>query len=92
LKSGALSRGTVIGLITASGKGAIVLSTATDGTKDPYGVLTEDIDATAADVETTVYVTGEFNEDALTFGGEDTKATHKVGMRQIGLFLKPINK
>lgn len=86
--AGALTRGTVLGLVTASGKLTIVDSSKSDGTETPYAVLAEDVDATSADKTCAVYLTGEFNIDKLVFGGSDTAATHKVNARKIGIFFK----
>ena len=86
--AGVLTRGTVLGLVTASGKLNIVDSTKSDGTQIPYAVLAEDIDATSADKKCGVYLTGEFNINKLVFGGTDTAATHKVNARKIGIFFK----
>lgn len=85
-----LTRGTVLGEITASKKCAVVDSSKADGTQKPYAILTDDIDATAGDVKATAYVTGEFNESALVFGGADTVATHKKALREIGIITRPV--
>ena len=86
--AGKLTRGTVLGLVTLSGKLTIVNSTKSDGTQLPYAVLAENVDATSADKKCGVYLTGEFNIDKLVFGGTDTAATHKVNARKIGIFFK----
>lgn len=83
-------RGTVLGVITATGEAVAVDSTKTDGSQIPYAVLTQDTDATAVDVLAPVYLTGEFNGDALVFGGTDTKTTHKAALRKIGIFIKTV--
>lgn len=89
LKSGAAyAAGTVVGIITATGKAVAVDSTAADGSQVPYGVLTEARDATAEEKAAVVYLTGEFNERKLIFGGTDTVATHKAKMREIGIFTR----
>lgn len=80
-------RGSVVAL-DADGKAVLVDSAGTGSVRNPYGILTDDIDATTEDLRTTAYVTGEFNQDALVFGGTDTFATHKTAMRNIGLILK----
>ena len=64
-----LTRGTVLGLITASGKLSIFDTANADGTEIPYGVLLESTDATAADEVCPVAVSGKFQIDALTAGG-----------------------
>lgn len=87
---GKLSRGTVIGVVTASDKGKIVNSANSDGSQNADCILTDDIDATSADVVTSAYISGSFNRKALTFGGTDTAATHENALRQKGIFLKDV--
>ena len=85
-------RGSVVAL-DAEEKAVLVDSTsATDSIKKPYGILTDDVDATTEDRETTVYLTGEFNQDALIFGGTDTFEIHAVALREIGIILKKTQK
>lgn len=85
-----LTRGTVLGKITASGKLAIVDDAQADGTEAPYAVLAEDTDASGGDKVAPVYMAGEFNEAALTFGGDDTAADHRDALRDLGIHLKTI--
>jgi hypothetical protein len=87
LKGGIHKRATVLGLIDVSDKVTAVDSTKTDGSEHPYAILADDVDATDDDVVVEVYYTGEFNETALIFGGEDTAATHKRKLREIGIFM-----
>lgn len=86
--AGVLARGSVVGVVTASGKANIVNSSKSDGTQNAYGILCDAVDATSADKAATVYLTGEFNSSALVFGGADTAATHKATLRGLGIFLK----
>lgn len=81
----ALTRGDVVGVVTASGKAKKVDSTASDGSQKPYGIITDDVEI---EYPVNVYLTGEFNEDALKFGGTDTADTHRIALRDIGIFLK----
>ena len=71
----------------------LVDSTKSDGSEDPYCIATEDIDASitgkASDVASVGYRTGQFNARALIFGGSDTIETHKVALRDIGIFANP---
>lgn len=83
-----LTRGAVLGRITASGKLNLSLSAAVDGSEVPYAILAEDKDATAGDQPVTVYKTGEFSEGALTIGTGHTAASIKDGLRDRGIFLK----
>lgn len=77
-KAGVLERGT---LLTAAG--AVV--TAADTV---YGVLAETVDTTDSTKEAAVYLTGEFNETALTVGGSISVADCKAAARKIGIFIK----
>lgn len=89
LKSGtSYTRGTVLGVVTASGLAVAVDSSLADGSQTPYAILAEDVDASAADAPGAIYLTGEFNENALAFGGTDTADTHRKKLREIGIFLK----
>ena len=49
-----------------------------------YAVLAEDVD-------TALYLTGEFNEDALSFNAENSAAVadFKPSARQVSIFFKP---
>jgi hypothetical protein len=78
IPSGTLSRGAIV---TAAG--AAMGATGLDG----YGILAEDVDATAAAVVSTVYVAGEFNENALDFGASDL-ATSEADLRAKGIFIR----
>jgi hypothetical protein len=87
--AGVLTRGAVLGKVTASGKLVLVDSDGTDdGRRTPYAILAEDIDASSADHKVVVYLAGEFNEDALTFGTGDTKETHRAALRDLNIYLK----
>lgn len=82
-KSGALKRGT---LLTAAG--AAVTAAA-----DVYAVLAEDVDTTDAAKDAAVYLTGEFNQNALIVStpsaGTLAVADCKAAARKIGIFIKP---
>lgn len=82
-----ITRGAVLGTVTASGKMILSLSAAGDGSQVPNAILAEDVDATAADVEAMVYLTGEFNVDALTIGTAHTAASIRQGLRERGIFI-----
>lgn len=89
LKAGrAYERGSVLGLIDAEDKAVMVDSSKADGSQTPYGILTDNVDATLEDRKATVYLTGEFNDSALKFGGTDDAAKHKRVLRGMGIFLK----
>lgn len=86
--TGNLKRGAVLGKVTATGKYILSASAAVDGSQVPSVILAEDTDATAGDVVTVGYLTGEFNTAALTFGAGHTAASVKDGLRDLGIFLK----
>jgi hypothetical protein len=83
-----LKRGTALGMVTATGKLALLNSANTDGSQTIYGILGADTDTTNGDVSTFVYLTGEFNQANVIFGGTDTYQTHKDTARTKGIFFK----
>lgn len=83
-----LSRGALLGKITASDKFTLCDSTASDGSENPQGILAEDCDASAADKIAPYYLAGEFNEDAVIFGGTDDADTHRDALRDLNIYLK----
>ncbi|OQP00861.1 hypothetical protein B1689_07520 [Geobacillus sp. 44C] len=85
---GVLARGTLLGVVTTSGKAKVVSKDATDGSEKVYAVLAENIDTTNGDVLAPVYLTGEFNENALIVADGDTVADHKASARAVGIFIK----
>lgn len=69
------------------------LCTVNDGKStisDVYAVLAEDADTANGDVTAAVYLTGEFNEDALSFKTENSAAIadFKPSARKVGIFFK----
>lgn len=88
IDTGTLTRGTCLGKITATGKYVICNSANSDGSQSPVAILAEDADASSADVQAQVYLSGAFNQAAVTFGGTDTAATHKVALRDLNIYLK----
>ncbi len=82
-----LTRGAVIGKITASGKYILSLSAAADGSQTPDLVLAEDCNATGGDKEGLAYEAGIFNANALTIGTAHTLASIQEGLRAKGIHL-----
>jgi len=82
-----LTRGAVLGKITASGKYTLSAAAAGDGSEVPDAILAEDCDATAGDRAAVAYTRGDFNEAALTFGAGHTAASTREGLRDKGLYL-----
>lgn len=84
----AYKRGTVLGVVTASGKYTLSVATATDGSQVPKAILADDANATAADVLAGVYLMGEINQNRITFDASWTLATLKPALRPYGIFLR----
>lgn len=80
-------RGTVLGLITASGKYNKSLSAAVDGSQTPVAIAAQDCDASAADAECLIYERGDFRDTALTLGASHTVASIRAGLRALGIFI-----
>ena len=64
-----LSYGSVMGRVTADGKYVLCSKGAGDGSQDPQGILTENIDATDGDKTAVIYLSGQFNGNYMTAGG-----------------------
>lgn len=88
---GTLLRGTVVGIVTASGLAVTVDSSKSDGSEKAFCILTDDVITPAdTDVKITGYTSGMFNRNALIFGGTDTVEDHELRLREIGIFFKDI--
>ncbi|SMF88167.1 Bacteriophage lambda head decoration protein D [Paenibacillus uliginis N3/975] len=104
IKSGAgvVTRGTVLGRVSQLPESDLyagtpivvpVNSANTDGSENPYCILADTIvDATTGEARAAAYLDGEFNRDALKFGGTDKVAQHEVAMRNVGLITKRVVK
>lgn len=83
-----LAAGTVLGKVTSTGHCVAVDSSKSDGSEKVYGVLAEDVDATDRVVRSVAFLTGEFAEQRLVFGGSDTADTHRAAARALSIFFK----
>lgn len=81
-------RGTVLGVVTASGKYTLSVATATDGSQVPKAILADDVNATVADVLAGVYLMAEVNQNRITFDPSWTLSTLKTALRPFGIFLR----
>lgn len=81
---------TVPAATTDLDKGKVVDKDNIDGSGTAVGVLAEAVDATAADVTTIMYITGQFNRAALVVGATDTIADHEADLRTIDIHLKDV--
>ena len=83
-------KGQLMGKITASGKYRACNTGLSDGAEVCDGVMTADVDASAADAPGIVYLTGDFNRNGLTIAqspSADTIAGHEAEMRLRSLFV-----
>ena len=68
--------GTLLGRITATGYIVPQVSTATDGSQVPIGVMTQTTTfAASTATDFTFYIKGDMNFSQIIFGGSDTLAT-----------------
>lgn len=84
---GVVKRGTVLGIVTATGLAVPVDDAQADGSQNPDCILVEDVDTTDGDIVAVAYKTGHFNRQALIFGGDDTAADHEAALRDLGIHL-----
>lgn len=82
-----LTRGTVIGKVTASGKYKVSLAADTIGSETPDLILAEDCDASGGDKSAIAYSRGDFNAQKLTIGTGHTIASIKEGLRVKNIIL-----
>lgn len=83
-----LKRGTVLGVITATGFAIPVDSSKADGSQLADCILADDVDASAADTVAVAYTKGQFNRKALIFTGTETVENYEAQLRDVGIYLK----
>jgi hypothetical protein len=87
-----LQRGALLGVITTGGKYTLSLSASADGSQTPKAILAEDVNASAGDADAVVYIAGDFNETAITYGTGHTADSVREGLRDLNIYLhKPID-
>mgnify|MGYP001370363579 FL=1 len=88
ITGGAFKRGTVLGLVAASGKYTQCVKTAEDGSQLPVAILVDDVDASSSDQNGGLYLRGEFNQHRIIFDNSWTTADLKKALRPLAIFLK----
>jgi hypothetical protein len=78
----------IITVAAGSLKYKMSLAAAVDGSQVPSGILVKDTDASGGDVDTSIYVAGEFNENAVTLGTGHTADSIRDTLRSWNLYLK----
>ncbi|MBQ0955982.1 head decoration protein [Serratia symbiotica] len=86
--SGALKRGTILGMITATGAYIPSKKDATDGSEKPSAILVDNVDTTTTAQTGGVYLMGEFNQHRLIFDKTWTIAELKAQFRPLAIFLR----
>lgn len=92
ITGGAFKRGTVLGLVSASGKYTQCVKTAEDGSQVPVAILVDDVDASSSDQTGGLYLMGEFNQNRVTIDASWTIAEMKAALRLLAIFLKDSNQ
>lgn len=87
----AVGDGFDITVAAGSGKYTVSVATATDGSQNPSALLVDQVDPSAGDVNAGLYLTGEFNQTAITFDSSWTVATLAAPLRALSIFLKTVN-
>lgn len=88
ITGGTFKRGTVLGMITASGQYTKSVKTATDGSETPVAILVDNVDASTADQNGGLYLMGEFNQNYIIFDDSWTIPALKTALRPLAIFLK----
>lgn len=86
--SGALKRGTVLGMVTATDAYIPSKKDATDGSEKPSAILVDNVDTTTTAQTGGVYLMGEFNQHRLIFDASWTVAELKAQFRPLAIFLR----
>ncbi|CDX01293.1 Hypothetical protein DPCES_1406 [Desulfitobacterium hafniense] len=81
----------IITVAAGSEKYTNVSRAAVDGSDVPYAILAEDIVGSTDGAVGVLYMSGEFNEDALIVPEGETVASYKGDLRKIGIFLKSLD-
>ncbi|CAM7367515.1 Bacteriophage lambda head decoration protein D [Klebsiella michiganensis] len=88
ITGGTYKRGTVLGMVTASGKYTTCVKTAEDGSETPVAILVDNVDASSADQNGGLYLMGEFNQNHIIIDTSWTLAAMKTALRPLAIFLK----
>lgn len=91
---GTLARGSVLARDSGNSNKLVLVNdaSATPSIQVAVAILAKEVDTSSGDVEAPLYYAGEFNEDELTFGGDDVADDHRDALRQRGIFIrKPVS-
>lgn len=77
-----------VAVAAGSGKYALATAAATDGTQNPVALLVDFCDASLGDKNCGLYLTGEFNINAVTLGSGISAAAARDALRAFNIHLK----
>lgn len=77
-----------ITVAAGNGKYKLSLATAVDGSQVPLAILGDFADPTGGDVNGAIYLSGEFNANALIFDGTWTLATLTPFLRDVNIYIR----
>lgn len=83
-----LTRGSVLGQITASHEYVLCKAAAQDGSEKPCAILDQDVDTTEGAKSVPVRLTGQVLGSQLIFGDGLTLAAAKVALRPFSIFIR----
>lgn len=86
-KSSDYKRGTLLGIVEATGYAVPVDSTKEDGSQNADCILAMDVLADE-DAFVVAYSAGEFNREEIILVGKETIDKHEKELRKLGIFLK----
>lgn len=85
---GALTRGAVLGMVTAGELYGRSESGAVDGSEVPRAVLAKDADPSGGDIQGLIYDAADLNETKLSFGTGHDADSVREDLRAVGIHLK----
>lgn len=81
-----LKRGAVLGR-QASGKYTLSEAKAKDGSEQPSVILSNDVDSTEGEKQAVVYLSGQFNANAVSFGEGHSAESAFQPLRNLNIYL-----
>ncbi|HHW8957234.1 head decoration protein [Morganella morganii] len=87
-KGGLRKRGTILGVVAATGEYEVSKKDATDGSEKPSVILVDDVDTTDGPLPGGLYLMGEFNQNRIIHDESWTAAELKDALRQFFIFLR----
>jgi hypothetical protein len=84
--------GDIFTITVAAGSGKYIpsVATAVDGSQIPLAILVDDCNPASADQNAGVYLSGEFNQSAITYDSSWTVTTMFNYLRSVSIFLKAV--